>query len=156
MSVTERGLPNRLDDLDGLAPPVADRVTVLTVDDQDYFRDVMREVVEATDGFTIIEEAASGEEALEAAARLSPSLVIIDKRMPGMGGIEACDLLTERHPEIVVLVVSVEDPDATTAATCRAAAFLRKQDLSPRSLRQLWLRHRPSGSRPAARRGSSG
>jgi DNA-binding NarL/FixJ family response regulator len=145
VSVMEHALPHGQRDPEGLAPPAEDRVTVLTVDDQDYFRDVMCEVVGATNGFTVIAQAASGEEALAVAERLSPSLVIIDKRMPGIGGIEACRLLTERHPEIVVLVVSVEDPDAITAASCRAVAFLRKQDLSPRSLRELWLRHRPSG-----------
>ena len=118
------------------------RVTVLAVDDQDYFRAVMREVVQATEGFQWVGEAASGEAALEAAEALSPSLVLIDKRMPGMGGVEACRRLTERHPELVVVITSIEDPDATVVESCRAAAFVRKQDLSPRFLREVWRQQR--------------
>jgi DNA-binding NarL/FixJ family response regulator len=119
-----------------------DLVTVLTVDDQDYFRSVMREVIDSTDGFQLVGEAASGEAALEAADALSPRFVIMDKRMPGMGGIEACRLLTERDPEIVVVITSIEDSDEEAMKSCRAAAFIQKQHLTPRRLRQLWLRGR--------------
>jgi DNA-binding NarL/FixJ family response regulator len=119
-----------------------DLVTVLTVDDQDYFRGIMRQVIESTDGFELVGEAASGEAALEAVGALSPGLVIMDKRMPGMGGIEACRLLTDRHPGISVVLTSAEDPDEEVTKSCRAAAFVRKQDLTPRRLRDL-LRRRP-------------
>lgn len=134
----------------GLAPR-GDRVAVLTVDDQDYFRGVMREVVEATEGFKVIGEAASGEEALEAAELLSPDLIIIDKRMPGIGGVEACRLLRERNPDVVVLVVSVEDPDSGVMSSCQADGMLRKQDLTPGCLQALWRDLRRSAQ--ASRRG---
>lgn len=117
-----------------------DLVTVLTVDDQDHFLGVMREVIESTDGFELVGEAASGEAALEAAETLSPGLVIIDKRMPGMGGIEACRRLMERFPAIAVVITSVEDPDEEAMKSCPGAAFLQKQHLTPRRLRELWLR----------------
>lgn len=115
-------------------------MTVLTVDDQAYFRGVMRAVVDATEGFTVVGEAASGEEALDAVGALAPSLVIIDKRMPGIGGVEACGLLSERYPGTAVLIVSIEDQDPVAAECCGTASFLRKQDLSPRALRELWRR----------------
>jgi DNA-binding NarL/FixJ family response regulator len=116
-----------------------DVVTVLAVDDQDYFRGVMREVIESTDGFELVGEAASGEAALEAAQTLSPRLVIMDKRMPRMGGIEACRRLIERDPEIVVVITSVEEPDEEAMKSCPGAAFLQKQHLTPRRLGELWL-----------------
>ena len=122
---------------------VGDLVTVLTVDDQNYFRGVMREVIESTDGFELVGEAASGEAALEAAEALSPGLVIMDKRMPGMGGIEASRLLIERDPEIVVVITSIEEPDEDAMKSCLRAAFLQKQHLTPRRLRELWLHRRP-------------
>jgi DNA-binding NarL/FixJ family response regulator len=59
-----------------------------------------------------------------------------------MGGIEACRLLTERDPEIVVVITSIEDSDEEAMKSCRAAAFIQKQHLTPRRLRQLWLRGR--------------
>lgn len=117
------------------------RVGVLAVDDQAYFRGVMRDVIEATDGFELVGEAASGEAAIEVVERLSPNLVILDKRMPGIGGIEACRVLTETHPEIVLLITSVEEPHATAFADCRAT-FIRKTQLSPRLLRELWQERR--------------
>jgi DNA-binding NarL/FixJ family response regulator len=121
-----------------------DPVTVLAVDDQNYFRGVMREVIESTDGFKLVAEATSGEAALEAAGALSPGLVIMDKRMPGMGGVEACRLLTERAPEIVVVITSIEEPDEEAMKSCPGAAFLQKQHLTPRRLRELWLHRRSS------------
>jgi DNA-binding NarL/FixJ family response regulator len=98
----------------------------------------MREVVAATEGFRLVGEAESGEAALDAVDDLSPRMVIMDKRMPGMGGVEATRMLTARHPDVVVLLISVEDPDPLLARSCAAAAFARKQDLSPRLLRDVW------------------
>lgn len=116
----------------------ADQVTVLAVDDQDFFRGVMSEVVAAASGFQLVGEAASGKAALEAVASLKPDLVIMDKRMPGMDGIEACRRLTERHPEVVVVITSIEDPDDALMESCRAAAFVLKQDLTPWLLEEVW------------------
>jgi DNA-binding NarL/FixJ family response regulator len=113
---------------------------VLAVDDQASFREVIREVVGAADGFELVGEAASGEAALAAVARLKPRLVIMDKRMPGMGGVEASRVLTEQHPGMVVLIASVEDPESHIARAS-GAAFVRKQELSPRVLRELWQRY---------------
>ena len=133
-------MPSGRDDHDDESFLSSARVRVLTVDDQDYFRRVMGEVVQATEGFQVVGEAASGEDALEAVEALSPSLVIMDKRMPGMDGVEACRRLTERHPELIVVITSIEDPDRVLMEACRAAAFVRKQDLSPRLLREVWQR----------------
>lgn len=116
-------------------------VTVLVVDDQESFRRVMRDLVATTEGFTLVGEADSGEGALEAVAKLSPRLVLMDKRMPGIGGIEATRLLADRHPEVVVVLVSVEQPDTQLRRSCRAAAFVRKQDLSTSVLREVWRDH---------------
>jgi len=118
-------------------------VSVLVVDDQASFRRALREVVDATEGLVVVGEAASGEESLDAAAELAPGMVIIDKRMPGMGGIEACRRLTARHPDLVVLLVSREDPDPAVASSCGAAAFVTKRDLTPRLLMEVWRAHGP-------------
>jgi DNA-binding NarL/FixJ family response regulator len=115
-----------------------DPVSVLIVDDQDSFRGALRELVAATEGFTLVGEASSGEAALDALGELSPQLVIMDKRMPGIGGIEATRALTARHPGIVVLLISVEDPESALMESCGAAAFVPKRQLSPRLLREIW------------------
>jgi DNA-binding NarL/FixJ family response regulator len=113
-------------------------VPVLVVDDQETFRSALRALVTATKGFAFVGEASSGEAALSAMDELSPRLVIMDKRMPGMGGIEATRLLTRRNPGVVVVLVSVEEPDTALMRACGAAAFVRKQELSPAVLLEVW------------------
>jgi DNA-binding NarL/FixJ family response regulator len=118
-----------------------DSVTVLVVDDHDAFRRAMRDIVTATEGFTFVGEATSGEGALAVVSALAPKLMLVDKRMPGIGGVEAARLLAERHPGVVVVLVSVEEPDASDQRTCGAAAFVRKHQLCPGLLREVWLEH---------------
>jgi DNA-binding NarL/FixJ family response regulator len=79
-------------------------ITVLVVDDQELYRRAMVEVVQATDGFELVGEADSGDRALRAAAELSPDVVIVDKRMPGMDGYDTARRLREAHPALVVLI----------------------------------------------------
>jgi len=111
---------------------------VLVVDDQEVFRAAMRDVVLATPRMTVVGEAASGEAAVNAVEDLSPRMVIMDKRMPGIGGIEAASLILNRHPEIVVVLVSVEVPETHGLTASGAAAFLHKRQLSPRALLDVW------------------
>jgi two-component system invasion response regulator UvrY len=115
---------------------------VLVVDDNPQFRTVLGELVAATDGLACVGEAASGEAAIDAVEELSPRLVIMDKRMPGLGGIEAARRITARHRDVVVFLVSVEPPRVETLAASGAAAFLDKRHLSTRALAELWRAHR--------------
>jgi DNA-binding NarL/FixJ family response regulator len=111
------------------------------VDDNAQFREVLRDVVAAVDGMTCVGEATSGEEALDAVARLAPRLVIMDKRMPGIGGIAAARRMADLHPDVVVVLVSVERPRAEQLEQSAAVAFLDKRRLSPRALTELWRSH---------------
>ena len=119
-------------------------IRVLTVDDQEVFRGVARDVIDATPGFEAIGEAASGEEALLAVQRLSPELVLLDVRMPGMDGIEVARRLAAAHPRTVVVLISIEEGiDVPSAAQLDAVPLVRKQDFGPRLLRRLWREHGP-------------
>jgi two-component system, NarL family, invasion response regulator UvrY len=120
-------------------------VGVLTVDDQAVFRDLARLVLQATPGFKSVGEAGSGEEALEVIGELKPELVLVDVRMPGMGGIETARRLCSAHPESVVVLISIEDPgDLPPAAEASGAmALVRKQEFGPAMLRDLWARYGP-------------
>ena len=120
-------------------------VTVLAVDDQAIFRRTARSLIEATPGFKQVGEAASGAEALELAAALDPDLVLVDIRMPGMDGIETARRLAAVVPDAVVVLISIEEvPELPSNLTAvGAAAHLRKQDLSTRTLSELWSAHGP-------------
>jgi CheY-like chemotaxis protein len=113
-------------------------VKVLVVDDQLPYRRAMTEVVAATEGFALAGEADSGDAALAAAEEHRPALVLMDKRMPGIDGYGAARRLVERHIGLVVVIVSVEEPDQSKAQAAGAATAVNKRELSPELLVQLW------------------
>ena len=118
----------------------------MTVDDQAVFRSVAREVIEATPGFESAGEASSGEEALRLVEAVNPQLVFVDARMPGMNGVETARRLSAAHPELVIVLISLEDRSdvASSGAESGAATFVRKQDFGPSLLRRLWGAHGPA------------
>jgi DNA-binding NarL/FixJ family response regulator len=114
------------------------------VDDQPLFRSATRAVVECTPGFEFVGESADGRSALTLVLEADADLVIIDMRMPGMDGIEVAQRLAADDPSRVLVLASSADPRDFGAAsrTCGASALLRKQWLTPRTLRGLWVAHR--------------
>jgi two-component system, NarL family, invasion response regulator UvrY len=123
--------------------PETTDVRVLTVDDQELFRQIAGDVIAATPGFEAVGEAASGEDALAAVDRLAPQLVLCDVRMPGLDGIEVARRLAATHPETVVVLISIgERADLPAAAQLGdAVPLVRKQDFGPPLLRRLWTEH---------------
>lgn len=123
--------------------PLTSPVGVLVVDDQLVFRQVAHEVIEVTDDFEMLGEAASGAHALVAAAELHPDLVLVDVRMPGMDGIETATRLRDELPQAVVVLITADDaPDLPGGlSSCGAAELVRKQDFGPAMLRRLWRKH---------------
>ena len=116
---------------------VSPTVRVLVVDDQLAFHDVARELIDATVGFEWIGGASCGEEGVEQAERLRPDLVLMDVRMPGIGGVEAARQIASRGlPAIVVLVTAGQRP--SDASPGGAAALVPKERLCGALLRRLW------------------
>ena len=114
-------------------------VDVLVVDDQPPFRAVARTVVTLVPGWRVVGEAGSGEEAVQVARTGRPGVVLMDINLPGISGIEATRQITTDSPAVRVVLLSTyayEDLPADALAS-GAVAYLRKEDLSPRVLRQL-------------------
>jgi two-component system invasion response regulator UvrY len=132
-------------------PTVEARVVrVLVVDDQAPFREAARAVVDRLRDFEVVAEAESGEDAVVAVGALRPDLVLMDINMGAMDGIEAARLIVDRaQPPMVVLLSTYELADLPPAArSSGAAAYVNKDDLGGRVLRQLW----DSGGDPSFRR----
>jgi DNA-binding NarL/FixJ family response regulator len=115
-------------------------VGVLIVDDQAPFRDVARTVVALSPGFEVVAEAASGEEAVSAAADQQPDLVLMDINLPGINGVEATRRILAARPETTVILLSTYTVDDLPfdARTCGAKRYVHKEDFSPVVLRETW------------------
>ncbi len=117
-------------------------VQVLICDDQEVFRAVARDVVNATHGFEVVGEAETGEDSVVAAGRLHPDLVLMDVHLPGIDGLEASRRIRAEHPEVVVVLLSTYDPEefAARIAGSGASAFISKAALGPDDLSAVWAR----------------
>ncbi len=87
-------------------------ISVLVVDDHDLFRRGLMEVLEEEDDITVIGEARNGQQAIEKAEELEPDVVFMDLNMPGQNGIEATAFLTQKWPDLKVLVLTVSEEAA--------------------------------------------
>jgi DNA-binding NarL/FixJ family response regulator len=115
-------------------------VAVLVVDDQLPFRLAARAVIRRADGFELVGEAASGEEAVAKAAELHPELVLMDINMPGINGIEATRQIVAREPTVVVFLCSTYELSdlPAEATTSGARAYINKEEMGPDVLARLW------------------
>ena len=117
-----------------------DPVRVLVVDDVAAYLGAMVAVVAETAGFEVVGEASSGEDALVAATRALPDLVLMDVHLPGIDGVEATRrLLLGACPPMVVLL-STYDDDAGQhfVAESGATAYVHKAVFGPERLEQAW------------------
>lgn len=105
-----------------------DRIRVLIADDQELVRYGLRLVLEAEDDVHVVGEAADGASTVEAAIALTPDVILMDVRMPGIDGIRATQDLAARLPRTRVLVLTTYDLDefAFGALQAGAAGFLLK------------------------------
>lgn len=119
---------------------MAERVSVMIVDDQSPFREAARAVLARVEGFELVAEVDSGEAAVAASAELAPDLVLMDINMGELDGIEATRLITDVRPATKVILVSTYTVDEVppAARTSGAVAYLNKDELSPRVVRRLW------------------
>lgn len=115
-------------------------VRVLIVDDQEPFRLAARMVVELTDGFEVVGEAQTGEDAVTMAADLQPDLVLMDVNLPGINGVDATRRILSASDSVVVLLLSTyeEAEYAPRAAECGAAAYIPKSAFGPDRLESAW------------------
>lgn len=84
----------------------SESIRVVTVDDHEVVRNGLRFSLLAFDDLELVGEAANGEEALRVCAELQPDVVLMDLRMPGMGGAEATQALVRDHPEVKVIALT--------------------------------------------------
>jgi DNA-binding NarL/FixJ family response regulator len=86
-------------------------IRLLVVDDHPPMRIGLVALIKSQPGMDVIAEASDGEEAIEVYDDVLPDIVLMDLRMPGMGGVEAILAIRKKHPEARVIVLSTYDMD---------------------------------------------
>jgi DNA-binding NarL/FixJ family response regulator len=124
--------------------PTDDVIRLLIVDDHPVVRDGLRGIFEATDGLEVVGEAGDGSTALSMALALDPDVVLMDLRMPGVGGVEAIRSLRERSVRARVLVLTTYDSDSDVLPAVQAGAtgYLLKDAPSSELIRAVRSAHR--------------
>lgn len=106
----------------------AERLSVLVVDDHQLMLEAVSTALADASGIDVRSEARSGEEAIAALAQEPADVVLLDLRMPGMGGLDCLEEIKRRHPSTKVVVLSgVDDPRTIRRALALGAdAFVSK------------------------------
>ena len=121
-----------LDTVGGMSGTPGTSVEVLVVDDDPLVRGALTLMMGGRDDVTVVGEAADGRECLEAAARLQPDVVLMDLRMPVLGGLEATRELHRKPdpPRVIVLTTFDADEHVLGSIAAGADGFLLK-DTAP-------------------------
>lgn len=112
-------------------------ISVLIADDHPVVRQGLRTFLDLQEGLTVVGEAADGRQALRLIDRLHPDVVLLDLKMPQMGGLEVLEALTgvDDAPRVIVLTSVTDAQEVAPAIQAKAAGFLYK-DVDPQSLAQ--------------------
>ena len=106
----------------GTRPAAVRRASVLVVDDHALVRTGVANIISQEPDLQVVAEAANGQEAVEAFARLRPDVTLLDLRMPVMEGVEAVRQIREIDPGARVIVLTTYDTDEDIARALKAGA----------------------------------
>jgi DNA-binding NarL/FixJ family response regulator len=103
-------------------------VRIVLADDHPVVRRGLRALIDTLEGLEVVGEAADGDEAVREVQLLSPDVVLMDVRMPGIDGVEATRRIRAASPDTAVLVLTMYDEDSTvlTAMQAGASGYLLK------------------------------
>jgi two-component system, NarL family, nitrate/nitrite response regulator NarL len=112
-------------------PPADARspINVMIADHEAFFRDSIRAYLESANDLTVVAEAASGFEAVEAAERARPDVAVVEADLQNCGGVQAIALIRERVPDCRVLVITDQEDDGVLldAILAGARGYITKQ-----------------------------
>ncbi len=84
-------------------------IKVLLADDNERMRDSIRKLMELDKAIDIVAEAATGKEVLQQIEAMEPEIVVMDINMPEMNGLEATHYISQHYPQVMVIIISVND-----------------------------------------------
>jgi len=107
------------------------KTKVFLVDDHEIFRNGLKQLVDSEPDMEVVGEAGDGESALQVLHTVSPDVIIMDIRMPGINGIETSEAILSRQPQAKILFFSLYDsPDYVAKALEMGASGYILKDTS--------------------------
>jgi DNA-binding NarL/FixJ family response regulator len=102
---------------------------ILLVDDHEVVRLGLRALLERHQQFEVVAEAGTARDAIEQVEQYSPDVVVMDIRLPGGSGIEACEEISEKYPDtkVIMLTSYAEDEMLFSAIRAGASGYVLKQ-----------------------------
>jgi len=102
---------------------------ILIVDDHEVVRLGLKALIDRAPQFEVIGEAGTAKEALEQVSRYQPDVVLMDIRLPGASGIDACEEISRNYPNVKVIMLTsyAEDEMLFSAIRAGASGYLLKQ-----------------------------
>jgi DNA-binding NarL/FixJ family response regulator len=97
-------------------------IRLFVIDDHEMVREGLKAMLKAEPDFEIVGDAANAEQAFEQVDSLRPDVILLDVRLPGMSGIEICRSITERYPDIAVIIVTTYTDETLIAQCIQAGA----------------------------------
>ena len=115
------------------------KMRIVLVDDHEVVRLGLKVLLEQSNHFEVVGEANNAKEAVEIAGKFRPDIVLMDIRLPGASGIEACEEITQLYPEVRVVMLTsyAEDEMLFSAIRAGASGYLLKQINSEDLIRSL-------------------
>jgi DNA-binding NarL/FixJ family response regulator len=95
---------------------------LLLADDHRIVRQGLRALLGSQPDFELVGEAADGLEAVRAAEQLQPDVLVLDLLLPGLGGLEVAQQISQRYPRIHIIILSMHSDEAYVLAALRAGA----------------------------------
>jgi DNA-binding NarL/FixJ family response regulator len=101
---------------------MADKITVLLVDDHALVRRGFRRMLDDDQTLAVVGEASNGAEAVKLAAELRPQVIVMDCQLPEMSGLDATRKILQSHPDTAILMLSMHTEDTLVRQALEAGA----------------------------------
>jgi two-component system, NarL family, response regulator DevR len=97
-------------------------IRVLIVDDHEIVREGIKTILQAEPDFVVVGESGTAEQLTQLVNQVRPDVVLLDARLPGLSGAEACRRLTVSHPDVGVLMISTYSDQQLVEECIKAGA----------------------------------